>query len=201
MKDKLRTVSFGIIVLCFIVWICQFLSYKYGLFSPDLTYILAISWDGVKNFELWKFVTNIFSHHPVNVLHVLFNMVGVWYLGVALEREIGWEKYLMFMVVCGVIANASWLLFNPTGWLVGLSGAVYGLFGAIIALNPMNEIVVFKSFKLRAYVLGLMIIAYEVVSILLRLSMSVANSVHIVGIILGFLLIRYLWKKPSNEKN
>jgi len=200
MKDKLKTASLWIIVLCVVIWALQFIAFKFGIMQ-DLTYNLALSWEGIKEMKYWQFVTNIFSHHPTNVIHIMFNMIGVWYLGMALENVIGWRKYLMFMIVCGVIANASWLLFNPAGWLVGLSGAVYGLFGGIIALDYKNKIDVFGAFKLDAYVLGLMIVGYEVVSILLRISMGVANSVHIVGLIIGFLLIKFIWKKPTNEKN
>ena len=64
-------------------------------------------------------------------------------VGGYLERMLGWARYLAVYLVCALAGSVTWLLFQPVdpgdpgAWspIVGASGAVFGLFGAVVVLH------------------------------------------------------------------
>lgn len=73
------------------------------------------------DFQFWQPLTSIFMHAPVNssagIGHILFNMLGLWMFGSALEHFWGTRKFLFFYLSCGVGASLinmgiDYLVFN-----------------------------------------------------------------------------------------
>ncbi|MFC5369314.1 rhomboid family intramembrane serine protease [Arcanobacterium bovis] len=85
----------------------------------------------------YRFITSAFLHG--GVAHLLFNMYALWMLGMALEPALGVWRYVGLLVVSAVSGN---LAVYSYAWLtgywgvaaVGASGAVFGLFGAMLLL-------------------------------------------------------------------
>lgn len=94
-------------------------------------------------FEQWRFITAAFLHSESSPLHIAFNMYALWIVGVPLERMLGRARLVTLYLVSAVGGHVMVLLF-ATGpdWVtgvVGASGAVFGLFGAIlIVLKRLN---------------------------------------------------------------
>lgn len=86
----------------------------------------------------WRFFTAALLH--AGLLHLFFNMYSLWLLGAAVEPVIGKWKYLglyLFSAFTGNLfayAYALWLG-NPNLFLVGASGAIFGVFGALLILT------------------------------------------------------------------
>ena len=76
---------------------------------------------------VWQFLTYMFTH--ANMSHILFNMLGLFFFGVQVERRMGSYEFLLFYLVTGVLAGIfSFLFFYFTGTvtiLLGASGAVF----------------------------------------------------------------------------
>ena len=82
--------------------------------------------------EYWRLLTVGFVH--VDVWHVLMNMTALYNLGSMLERRYGAVRYtavLLISVVCGSLFMAA---AGDTVLAVGLSGGLYGLMGAYLAM-------------------------------------------------------------------
>ena len=70
-------------------------------------------------------------------------MLALWLVGGYLERMLGWARYLAVYLVAALAGSVTWLLFQPVDPydpgayvpVVGASGAVFGLFAAVIVLN------------------------------------------------------------------
>jgi membrane associated rhomboid family serine protease len=89
--------------------------------------------------QLWRLVTYQFLHGPV--MHILFNMLGLYFLGPTLERHWGSKKFLVFYLGCGIAGGLFYTLLASLKWLaagpmVGASGAILGMLAACAILFP-----------------------------------------------------------------
>jgi len=139
--DGRPVVSMAIIVICTAVWLLQ-------LVSPQVTRELAfVPILGAS--EPWRFLTSAFAHSPGQPLHILFNMFALWQIGQYLEPMLGRVRFAILYLVSAFGGSVGYLLLAapPTtldgtdtnaSWvtaMVGASGAVFGLFGALLVLN------------------------------------------------------------------
>lgn len=82
--------------------------------------------------DYWRLFTAMFLHS--GVLHITFNMLGLWQPGRELVRHIGNGQFLFVWVATGLCAGAASLHFSgQTAISVGASGAVFGVLGALVA--------------------------------------------------------------------
>jgi len=81
--------------------------------------------------EVWRLVTGAFLHG--GVFHVALNMLGLWFLGQWLEREVGGPRFALIYGVSLLGGAVGVMLLSPLSATLGASGAVYGLFGALFA--------------------------------------------------------------------
>jgi membrane associated rhomboid family serine protease len=85
-------------------------------------------------------VTSMFLHG--GFAHILGNMLFLWIFGDNVEAYFGHIGYLLFYFVCGIGAGLTHVAFNLQSHLpaVGASGAISGVMGAYIILEPRNRI-------------------------------------------------------------
>ena len=116
--------------------------------TEDLAFVPVIGWH-----EPWRALTGAFLHSPSTVLHLGLNMLMLWQIGPYLESLLGRARFLALYLVSAVGGSAGVLLLAPAprsilftsaeaaqyaAWatpVVGASGAVFGLFGALLVLN------------------------------------------------------------------
>jgi membrane associated rhomboid family serine protease len=91
--------------------------------------------------DYWPFVTNLFLHG--GWLHVLGNLWTLWIFGDNVEDRMGPGRFLAFYLLCGILANATHFLANPSSTLptVGASGAIAGVLGAYFVLFPFSRVI------------------------------------------------------------
>ena len=88
---------------------------------------------GVSDGAYWQLVTSMFTQ--VEVLHIGFNMVALFFLGPMLETVLGRTRFLAVYLVSGFVGSAAVMVFSaPNGQTLGASGAIFGLMGAIAVL-------------------------------------------------------------------
>ena len=90
--------------------------------------------------EPWRFLTAAFLHSPGQYLHIVFNMMALWFVGPTLETTLGRARYVTLYLLSAVGGSVgSVLLASATdSWTVGsvgASGAVFGLVGAILVVS------------------------------------------------------------------
>ena len=132
-----------------------------------------------------------------SLLHLFFNMLGLWMFGSELERLWGRTRYWQFLLASLLAAAATQLLVT---WLtrsnvptVGASGALFGLLLAFGMLFP-NRIIMplFPPIPMKARTF---VIVFGALELLLGLygRSGVAHFAHLGGMLGGFLMIRY-WR-------
>ncbi|MDR0778865.1 MAG: rhomboid family intramembrane serine protease [Methanomassiliicoccaceae archaeon] len=93
--------------------------------------------------ELWTLITSLFLHSDFT--HLVFNMLYLILIGFALGSRMGRWRFLAVYFIGGALGN---IAFAVTEWnadifyvLIGSSGAISALMGAMIMLYPREKIV------------------------------------------------------------
>lgn len=85
--------------------------------------------------EPWRMVSSAFLHSK-NIMHIAFNMYALWILGNALEPAFGRARFLAVYLISAFAGSVGVLLIAPIDTVVvGASGAVFGLFGALFVVQ------------------------------------------------------------------
>jgi membrane associated rhomboid family serine protease len=147
-------------------------------------------------FMPWQLLTYAFLHG--GVMHLAFNMFGVFMFGSDLERVWGPKRYLtMYLVSALTAAIAQLLVAGVTGSqypTIGASGALFGLLLAYAMMFPNRMIMpLFPPIPMRAPIfVGL----YGLLELYLGVTGTqegVAHFAHLGGMAGGFLLMRF-WR-------
>ena len=148
-------------------------------------------------------LTSMFMHG--GFAHLFGNMLFLWIFGDNLEDRMGHVRYLIFYLVCGVLASLahvfSTVLFgqNPLVPSLGASGAISGVLGGYVLLFPTRQVrvILFRFLTtVPAYVaLGIWFL-FQLVSGLGMLgggteAGGVAYAAHIGGFIAGLVLVKF----------
>jgi len=157
--------------------------YSYIGMNPAL--VVAWNW-------WWQVFTYMFAH--ASIWHLLFNMLGLFFFGIQLERRIGSNEFLLFYLLSGTLAGLfSLLVYWATGayhvWLVGASGAVFAVLLAYATYYPRSTILIFGIIPVKAPVLIVGYAAIEIFSMFSRNQGNVAHLTHLAGFGFAFLYL------------
>ncbi len=146
-----------------------------------------------EGFMWWQPVTYAFLHG--NLLHLAFNMYGLWMFGSEMEYLLGRYTFFKLYAASVLSAAAMQLLVNhlsgnmvPT---VGASGGVFGLLLAYGVCFPRRQLMLlFPPIPMSA---RMFVILYAIIELTLGITgveMEVAHFAHIGGMIGGYWIIR-----------
>lgn len=125
-------VTLTLIGLCVVSYVLQQVSDRWTI---DLAFVPFLG-----ETEPWRFLTSAFLHSPSSLFHILFNMVALWSVGPFLEASLGRWRFLALYLLSAIGGSVMFLLLATpyaASWftvLVGASGAVFGLFGAVLVV-------------------------------------------------------------------
>jgi len=177
-KMKKPVITYILIAINIIMFICMYL---FGNGSTDGWTLLSFGANYgplVKVGELWRLLTSTFLH--IGIFHLLCNMYSLYVVGPQLESFFGKTRFLFIYLISGVVGNLFSILLTD-GLSAGASGAIFGLFGALL----------YFGYHYRVY-LGSVIKSQVIPLIALNLmlglmSSSVDNWAHIGGLVGGLL--------------
>jgi rhomboid family protein len=88
-------------------------------------------------------LSSMFMHGGIG--HLLGNMLYLWIFGDNVEDRMGHVKFLIFYLICGLLASAAHILVAPNSVIpsLGASGAIAGVLGAYLVLFPHQGVNVF----------------------------------------------------------
>ncbi|MGW2819999.1 rhomboid family intramembrane serine protease [Streptomyces sp. NPDC001443] len=130
--------------------------------------------EGIAQGQWYRLLTSMFLHG--GYVHILFNMLSLWWIGGPLEAALGRVRYLALYFVSGLAGSAfCYLIAAPNQPSLGASGAIYGLFGAMVVL--MRRL----NYDMRP------MIALLVINLLFTFGpgMNIAWQAHLGGLVAG----------------
>jgi membrane associated rhomboid family serine protease len=83
--------------------------------------------------DWWRLITAAFLHG--SIIHLAFNMLALWWIGAPVEEYLGRVRYIALYLVAGLAGSAGALLVSPNLPVVGASGAIFGILGAMLILE------------------------------------------------------------------
>lgn len=193
----------------------------YGLLMINVAVFYLMMQGGYEFIYRWAFVPVRFLSNPLedwptiftsmfmhaSWAHIFGNMLYLGIFGDNVEDKFGHLRYLLFYMICGIIATLAQLLFITGSEipLLGASGAIAGILGAYFLMFPRKQVYVlflFRIVPMPAYiVLGLWIVLQMFSSIGTITTMEDAGGVayiaHVAGFIAGFFLTRIFRKRRS----
>jgi membrane associated rhomboid family serine protease len=106
-----------------------------GINSPggSLFFKWALYGPAVAQGDWWRLVTAMFLH--LYLLHIGLNMLGLWWIGRAVEQYLGAVRYVLMYFVSGLAGSAGALVLDPRSLTVGASGAIFGILGSMLILE------------------------------------------------------------------
>ena len=128
--------------------------------------------------QWWRFFTAMFLH--IGILHLLMNSFALYFLGNAVERIYGSGRFVVIYFTAGLLGSIVSFSFSEQV-SAGASGAIYGLFGALLYLGVRHREFFFRT-------LGWNLIIVLAVNLAFGFLMPmVDNHAHIGGLVGGYL--------------
>ncbi len=150
--------------------------------------------------------TSMFLH--ANIAHLMGNMLFLWIFGDNIENRLGHQRYLLFYLVCGVLAALSHVFSvvltaqNSLVPCLGASGAISGVLGAYMLFFPQKKVKIFAFFfvfSVPAYIALGTWIGFQLICGFGFLggedSGGIAYAAHIGGFLAGLILVKLFEKK------
>jgi membrane associated rhomboid family serine protease len=91
--------------------------------------------DAPYGFQPWRALTSALVHSQANILHLGLNMLSLWLMGRILEPLLGPVRFLLLYVLSVLGGSAAVALIAPNDLVVGASGGIFGLFGALLVIG------------------------------------------------------------------
>lgn len=171
-------VTWGLCIALIIVWVAE-------LFIPGVIQNFAFL-PLLGLFEPWRFITAAFLHAVPTPFHLAFNTWALLVVGRALEPVVGHVKLALAFGISAfgaLMAQCLTVFVDPNAWItptVGASGAVFGFFGMVLAIQkvlrlPWTEMATLIGLN---FVIGFMV-------------PNVAWVAHLGGLVVGLVLGAY----------
>lgn len=181
------------------------LIFRYGLIPAN---VFSSYPDASLTDRVYPFFTSMFLHG--GWLHLIGNMLFLYIFGDNVEGRMGHFRYLVFYVVCGLLAALFQFVTNIHSVIpmVGASGAISGVLGAYMTFYPRSRILtlvpVFFFIQFIHIPAAVFIFVWFIIQFLSGLGTlsapketgGVAFWAHIGGFVAGLLLARFFDRKP-----
>jgi membrane associated rhomboid family serine protease len=95
------------------------------------------------NHDYWRLLTAGFLH--ASLIHIALNMLSLFFVGRILEPAVGSVNFVAIYFASLLAGSFGALLFQPDALTVGASGAIFGVFGALIAVAHARGIPIWQS--------------------------------------------------------
>jgi membrane associated rhomboid family serine protease len=168
---------------------------------------LPQKWGAEQGFQFWRFVGYGLLH--VNLVHLVFNMFGLWVFGSIVEQAFGRLRFVALFTLSVVIGALLYFLLNVGGLavlgatggefivpgllfnnpylpLIGASAGVYGVILASAWLRPNEEILVLYVLPVPLRYFALVLIGVSVFTLVKNGNNAGGEAAHLGGAIAGW---------------
>ncbi len=169
---------------------------------------LALYYPSYEEFAPFQFVTSLFMHG--DVMHLLFNMYMLFFLGVMLETYWGAKKFLTYYLFCGIGASlisliVDFFMLNYMGSIPsaswGASGSIFGLLMAAALIFPNREVsLILPPVTLKFKVLVPILMILELYLGASGIQTGIGHFAHLGGAVTGFIIIKYWQKNDTTNR-
>lgn len=145
----------------------------------------------VSHGQVWRLLTCAFLHG--GIVHIFCNMYALYALGPQIEILFGRVKYIIIYLLSAIGGSLLSYKFSPSSLSIGASGAIFGLFGAMVVFVLKYKDKIPK--KVLNNLFGVIIL-----NLLIGFNLQgIDNFAHIGGLLVGALVaFLFLMQKTRN---
>jgi len=144
----------------------------------------------------WTVITYQFVH--AGFLHLLFNMIGLFFFGPRLEARVGSGHFFALYLVSGAF-GALLSVLTPNVAIVGASGAVFGVLLGFARYWPRERILIYGIFPVEARILVIFLAAASIWGGVSG-GGNVAHFAHLGGFVGGWSYLKLLERNSPARK-
>ncbi|WP_430816495.1 rhomboid family intramembrane serine protease [Carboxylicivirga sp. RSCT41] len=134
--------------------------------------------------EAWRLLSSAFLH--IGVMHLLFNMYALLFIGKEIETQTGSSKFLFAYLMTAVLASIASIVSNENIVSAGASGAIFGMYGVLIALLLLKGIEIPKKIRGNFITSVFIFVGYNLFSGFTE--EGIDNAAHIGGLVSGLII-------------
>jgi membrane associated rhomboid family serine protease len=150
--------------------------------------------------RIYTVLTSVFAHD--NLFHLMFNVLGLIFIGVVFEQRIGPRPFILLFLLSGL---AGTLVFAGIHWddgtlvVLGASGAISGVLGAFARLYPKEKMSMFIALPPMPIwvIVGIFVL---IQLFLIPTSLRIAYEAHLGGLAAGILLAPVIVRLPLSKR-
>lgn len=183
------------------MFVINVLVFTFCTLTGELLYNYGrLSYLDIMNGEWYRMVTCLFLH--ASMAHLVSNMFMLFFMGNVVEKEMGHIPYFFLYMGSGLIGSAASMYMQYSQLMdgadvpgsIGASGALFGIMGGFLWVLLCN--------RGRASNMSLFRVLFLVVFCLYGglQSTNVDNAAHFGGLIAGFILAIFLYRRPTNSE-
>jgi len=197
-----------IIVVTVITFVLQaVLGTPRGRFPSLIDEWFVLDPDAVLSGQVWRLLTYAFLHDRAGLLHIIMNMLILWWFGGTLERMYGSREFLWFYLTAAVVAGVGFLglglALGTQGPALGASGAVMAVFMLYATHFPRERLWIFGLIPVEIRFLIAFYVAADLYPVLLQLSgerfqTGIAHAAHLSGLAFGWLYRVNRWRLENS---
>ncbi len=188
-----------IIGICVVVFIGQQIQ------SIEVARWLALNSTELAHGQIWRLITYAFCHgtppqpgQPESspLMHIVFNMVGVWWFGRSVEDRLGSREFLGFYLAAALFSGLAHVgleaVFQRASITVGASGAVMAIMAIYAMWYPRQQVLLMALIPIEIRWLIALLVAFDTLPIWSALAGQqvhdgIAHGAHLGGLLFGFL--------------
>ena len=181
--------------------------------SPDGAFLydlLQLDKGAVANGEYYRLWTVTLVHDPGNLLHLFFNMYALYICGPLVEQLYGSRLFVGFYLLCAAAGSVASFVFGSDVPSVGASGAIFGLFGILLAASRAHHPVLDRRGRSLVGQIGMLIVLNLILGF--ALGARIDNAAHVGGLLAGLWLgvlivpgrvptLRSMWSRPAGQES
>lgn len=158
--------------------------YRWGAVFPETLF---------KALQPWRVITYQFLHG--GVMHLVFNLIVLYFMGPFIERAWGSKAFLKYYLVCGAAGGVVYtglvlLGVLPVGFMVGASGGIYGLMAAMVIMYPRMKVLLWGIIPMTMYWLVILAVILSFMNIAAGKNVG-GEAAHLTGLAMGFAYVLY----------
>jgi membrane associated rhomboid family serine protease len=197
-----------LIIINAVVFGVQLLTQERSYFGEDtagpFTEAFWLDVTAVLHGQVWRLLTYAFLHDPTTWMHVVFNMLFLWWFGSDVEELYGTREFLTFYLVAAFVGGVFFVIANQLGIrgevCLGASGAVTAAMVLCACHFPYRVIYLFFFLPIPIWVFILIQLAPDAYQFLIALRHSDATTghtavaVHLAGAAFAFVYYQRNWR-------
>jgi membrane associated rhomboid family serine protease len=190
----------GINVVCFLIQLFT-AQRTLGVLTGvgPFTEFLELNVPSVLHGEVWRLLTYAFLHSILAPLHIIFNMLFLWWFGRDLEDHYGPREFLAIYLISAVLGGLAFFLTSVSGLTrgtvcLGASGAVTAVMVLAALHYPRRIILLFFVLPVPLWALVVFMVAMDAFAFMGRTESGVAVQVHLAGAAFAFAYYKLQWR-------